>query len=274
MAHFGYPNFVYIDTVIRHLKYMKGEFVITIQKKIIYWIGGLLGMSILIASACSKPKSIGGIFVIGGIHQHHENAQLYTYERMGEIYQHLKPDILCVECEQKYIDDGSDIGMPFDFQKFMVPFARKDKIPIFGIDWWDKERGKQWEQLQQEAFQDSTLMPEIRLVGGMFSLLNNYFKSRDFEEINMRYITELWAAKNAFKYHVLSQCPQYKPIIEFERERNNRMVQNIIRIAESHPNDRVLIAVGIDHKYYIERELRKKGIRVLDVEEVVKKWWK
>lgn len=52
------------------------------------------------------------------------------------------------------------------------------------------------------------------------------------------------------------------------------MVPNIIRIVEFHPDDRNLIAVGIDHKYYIERELRKKGIRVLDVEKVVKKWWK
>ncbi|MCK4528877.1 hypothetical protein KAW18_16025 [candidate division WOR-3 bacterium] len=244
-----------------------------IQKRINYCIGGLLGI-MLITSSCSKPKPIGEVFVIGGIHQSHKNAQLYTYERMCEIYQHLKPDILCVETEQKYIDDGSDIGMPFDFQKFMVPFARKDKIPIFGIDWWDREKGEKWKKLQQKAFTDSTLIPEIELIGGMFSLLNDYFKAKDFKEINSRYTTDIWAAKSDFKYHILSQHPEYKFIVEFEEERNNRMVQNIIRIVKSHPDDRILIAVGIDHKYYIERELQKKGIRVLYVEEIIREWWK
>ena len=262
------------ERVILHLRYMKGEFVMTTQKKVIYWIGGLLGMTMLITSACSKHKSIGGVFVIGGIHQHHESAQLYTYERMGKIYQHLRPDILCVECVQKYIDDGSDIGMPFDFQKFMVPFARKDKIPIFGIDWSDKEGEKKWKQLQQKAFTDSTLIPEIKLLEGMFILLNDYFKVKDFKEINSRYITDIWAARSNYKYHILSQHTEYKYIVEYEEERNRHIVQNIIRIVELHPNDKILIAVGIDHKYYIERELRKRGVRVLDVEEVVREWWK
>lgn len=40
-----------------------------------------------------------------------------------------------------------------------------------------------------KAFQDATITPEISLVEGMFFLLNDYFKMKDFEEINMRYIT-------------------------------------------------------------------------------------
>ena len=245
----------------------------TKQAKIIHGIVSLFGIILLITLACSRSKPRGGVFVIGGIHQCHESALLYTYERMGEIYQHLRPDILCVEAEQKCIDDGSDIGMPFDFQKLMVPFARKDKIPIFGIDWWDKEKGEKWKQLQQKAFTDSTLMAEIKLIGGMFDLLNDYFKVKDFKEINSRYITDIWAAKSNYKYHLLSKYPEYKFISEYEEERNNHIVQNIIRIVQSHPNARVLVAVGIDHKYYIERELRGKGIRVLDAEEAVKEWW-
>ena len=222
----------------------------------------------------ARHNPIGQVFVIGGIHQSHESAQLYTYKRMGEIYQHLRPDILCVEVEQKYIDDNSDRGMPFDFQKFMVPFARKDRVPIFGIDWWDKEKGEKWKKLQHKAFTDSTLIPEFELIAGMFSLLNTYFKARDFKEINSRYITDIWAAKNNLKYHIMSVHPEYKFIAEFEEERNNHIVKNIFKIVKLHPDDRILIAIGIDHKYYIEQELRGKGIGVLNVEEVVREWWK
>lgn len=52
-----------------------------------------------LTSSCFAQKSSGGVFVLGGIHQTHETAKYYTYERMGEIYQQLKPDVLCVETQ-------------------------------------------------------------------------------------------------------------------------------------------------------------------------------
>ena len=54
-----------------------------------------------------SADSTAGVFVLGGIHQSHEEATLYTYERMGQVYRHLKPDILAVECLQEYIEDSS-----------------------------------------------------------------------------------------------------------------------------------------------------------------------
>ena len=138
------------------------------------------GMSLL-TNYCFAQKSSGGVFVLGGIHQSHEKAKYYTYEGMGEIYQQLKPDILCVETKQKYVDDGSFKETPFDFKKFMIPLAQKDKIPIYGIDWWDNNKGKKWQELQQKAFNDPAFISEIKLIGGMFSLLNEYFENKDLK---------------------------------------------------------------------------------------------
>jgi len=244
------------------------------QAKMIYITGILLGIILIIILACHRHKSIGGVFVIGGIHKHHESAQIYTYERMGEIYHHLKPDILCVETQQKYVNDNSYTGTPFDFKKFMIPLAQRDKTPIYGIDWWDNEKGQKWQKLQQKAFNDTSLSSEIKLIGGIFSLLNEYFKSKDFEDINSQYITNLWKSKSEFKYHILSQYSEYEFITEFENERNNHIVNNILKIIKEHPDKKILIAIGIDHKYYIEQELRKRGVHILNVKEVVQKWWK
>lgn len=209
------------------------------------------------------------VFVVGGIHQSHERAKLYTYQRMGQLVSELRPELLCVEVEQRYIDDGSDRGMPYDFQKFMVPLARKEGIPVVGIDWWDEKRGDTWKQLQKEAFADPTIAPETALLGGLFRLLNGYFQERDFAEINSPEITALWEAQNEMKYKVFRQHPKYKAIDEFEKDRNNHMVENILQAIRLHPGKRVLVAVGIDHKYYIERELRRRGIRTLQVDEVI-----
>ncbi len=245
-----------------------------IKAKTIYRICNLLGIITIVPFACHGHKPIGEIFVIGGIHRSHESAQIYTYERMGEIYQHLKPDILCIETQQKYVDDDSYMGTPFDFKRFMIPLAQKDKTPIYGIDWWDDEKGQKWQELQQKAFNDTSLSSEIKLIGGIFLLLNEYFKSKDFEDINSQYITNLWKAKNEFKYYILSRYSEYEFIAEFENERNNHIVNNILKIIKEHPDKKILIAIGIDHKYYIERELRKRGIHVLNVKEVIQKWWK
>lgn len=215
-----------------------------------------------------SKKSSGGVFVLGGIHQGHETAKNYTYERMGEIYRQLKPDILCVETKQKYVDDGSFRETPFDFKKFLIPLAKQDQIPIYGIDWWDNEKGKKWRELQQQAFNDSTLIADVRLFGGLFLLFNEYFMNKDFEEINSKYITALWEAKNEFKYHVFSQHHEYKYISEFERKRNNHIVDNIMKVAKQNPNNKILVAIGIDHKYYIEKELEKRNIKVYQIENI------
>jgi hypothetical protein len=222
----------------------------------------------LLTKPCFAQKSSGGVFVLGGIHQSHEKAKYYTYERLGEIYQQLKPDILCVETKQKYVDDDSFKKTPFDFKKFIIPLAQKDKTPIYGIDWWDKEKGKKWQELQQKAFNDSSLISEIKLFGGMFSLFNEYFENNDFEEINLQYITNLWKAKSEFKYHIFTQHPEYKFITEFENERNNHIVDNILKIVKENPNKKILVAIGIDHKYYIEKELEKYDVEVYQVENI------
>ena len=218
--------------------------------------------------------SAAGVFVLGGIHQAHEEARFYTYERMGQVYQHLKPDVLAVECVREYVEDGSFTGMPFDFKRAVLPFAVEDQIPIYGIDWWDEGKGEEWQALQMEAQRDSTMRADITLLGGMFGLLNGYFCEKDFRDINSDEITAVWSAKNQLKYAVLRRSPKYRRIEDFERERNDHIVGSIIDVVNRHPGSRVLVAVGIDHKYYIESALREQSIHVLSVEEVLESWWK
>lgn len=229
------------------------------------------------ASSVSHPTmGSGGVFVLGGIHESHKLARTYTYERMGEIYAHLKPDVLCVEVEQRFLDDASDHGMPFDFAKFMVPAARKDGIPIVGIDWeaWKSAKMDRWRLLQEQAASDPRLAPEEKLFASLFEQLNAYFVERDFAEVNAPEITELWAAKSSFKYAALKRYPEYASIVEFERDRNEHMLASVLDAVARYPNRRILVGVGIDHKYYLDHELRARGITVLEAQEVATKWWR
>lgn len=229
----------------------------------------LILVSGLILLICfgARAQPAPGVFVLGGIHQGHETAKYYTYKRMGEIYQLLKPDVLCVETQQKHVEDGSFRGTPYDFINFMIPLAQKDQTPIYGIDWWDNEQGEKWRELQRKAYNDTTIYSEIVLIGGLFSLFDGYFKNKDFREINSRYITRLWKAKNEFKYHVFNQYSEYVFIVQYENERNNHIVENILKVIAENPGKNILVAIGIDHKYYIEDKLEEYGVRVYQVEE-------
>ncbi len=225
------------------------------------------------SAGADSVASVAGVFVLGGIHQAHEEAKLYTYERMGEVYRHLKPDVLALECVQAHVEDGSFTGMPFDFKRAILPLAVEDRIPIYGIDWWDEARGGEWQALQMEAQRDSVMQADIMLFWGMFGLLNTYFCEKDFRDINSDEITAIWSAKSEFKYAVLRRSPRYWRIADFEQERNDHIVGSIVDVVARHPGSRVLVAVGIDHKYYIENALREQGIRVFGVEEVLESWW-
>jgi len=218
--------------------------------------------------ASSKVKMKTGVFVLGGIHQAHEKAKIYTYQRMGQIYEKLKPDVLCVETLPKFSADNSFTGTPYDFKKYVIPAAQKDGIPISGIDWWDNEKGKKWEELQDQASNDATLQKEIDLLGGMFKLLNDYFIRSDFREINSEHVTRMWAAKDRFRNDVFEKHSKYAFLKEYERMRNENIAKNILDTVKKYPDKSVLVAVGIAHKYYIEQALREHEIKVLSVDEL------
>jgi len=237
------------------------------------WCRMSIPMINLLLFACvltvkSQSSISGGVFVLGGIHQSHEKAKIYTYERMGEIYKELNPDILLVETLPKYATDKSFKGTPYDFAKFMVPLALKDSTPIYGIDWWDKEKGEKWRILQKELFRDSSFLAEINLFGSMFTILNGYFIEKNFVEINSEFITNIWKAKSEFKYSVMRQSLKYSFIADYEEERNDSIVANVLHIVKNNPNKKILVAIGIDHKYYIEDKLRNFNIKVFRTDEI------
>lgn len=229
----------------------------------------ILICSLSSAFAQEKPP----VFVIGGIHQAHDKAARYTYARMGEVYGHLRPDVLCVEAFQRNIDDGSFALVPRDFSLFMVPAAKKDGIPIIGIDWWS-DKGDRWIELQRKSGDDPRLAAAEGIWSGMFQNLMSYFVQNDFEQINGPEVTTLWAAKNRFRDSVLVTYPEYKLIPEFERERNEQMLAKTLAAVRAHPGKRILVAVGIDHKFFLEEGLRANGVRVMEVADVMREWWK
>lgn len=221
-----------------------------------------------------SQKGRGGVFVLGGIHQTHERAEKYTYARLGEVFTHLAPDVLCVEANQRFVADGSNKGMPRDFALHILPLARKRKIPVFGIDNWTPGAFDSWQKEQRKAAANPALRAEVMLIGGLFRLLNDYFVKRDFAEINDEAITALWRAKSELKYRIYRSRPAYRSIWEFERKRNDFMVAAVKRAIRQHPGRRILVAVGIDHKYYIEQALRDERVRVLTVAEAKAEWWR
>lgn len=240
-----------------------------------YLSTGILIAVLFLQCAMSGCYSLNAsVFVLGSIHADHDRAALYTAERLDEVYHGLRPEVLCVETLPAHVADGTFRLTPREFKRRLIPSARRDGIQIVGIDWWDDLRGQRWKELQAAAFVDPRIQAEMRLASGLFDLLGSYFRERDFAEIDAPQITDLWAAKNAIKYAALFRVPEYREIVEFERERNEHMVMHIMTALKRFPGARALVAVGIDHKYYLERALARRGIRVLQVDDVLREWRK
>lgn len=68
--------------------------------------------------------------------------------------------------------------------------------------------------------------------------------------------------------HVFNQYPEYAFIVQHENERNKRIVENILKVIADNPNKYILVAIGIDHKYFIEDSLESKGIKVYQANEM------
>jgi tetratricopeptide (TPR) repeat protein len=178
-----------------------------------------------------------------------------------------------VESNPEWFAKGQFYRETYEAQHLAVPFARDNKIPVYGIDWIGnlRENSYSWrnhiEQVKNiKKVLESPIAESVQYQYGLSSWSRqiavednperdfNVLNGAEYGEKSLKWIDEGKGKKGS---------PQ-----EYMEERDNHIVDYITAAADNHPGERMAVVIGSMHKADLERKLRAKGFKVVGPQSV------
>lgn len=220
-------------------------------------------LSVLINGEC---KSQTKLYLIPALHGFHKQNNNYTYDSLRLQISRLKPDIIAVEIRKTDMpEDTSYLKKNYPFEMWMMPYWFPG-IKMEGFDWLGNDiEGKRipenyWIDISSIKKAERELSNDLQ-----FSLRCQKCDSLNTERIEIlknSSLNEILNSKDAILCNQYHDCisailtgSAYELIPKFNRERNNRILENIIEIKDRNPGKTIVVVTGDDHYVYIKSRI-------------------
>lgn len=173
---------------------------------------------------------------------------------IGAINQ-FKPEVIFTEVRPQFsgpIDGSIDGGIE---QSFVYAFADFNKVDVVPIDWFDDE----YISLNKaENIQEQTDARVSEKISPLYSEYLDQFKKASFEELNgprvTRLVQSIYDLYDTFGYRS-------------SKIRNEKICSNFKAALSKYQGKRILTVFGLDHRYFLEKCVEGKDLKVLDISE-------
>jgi len=201
------------------------------------------------------------IGILGAIHSDEMREEFnYSLERMKEIIDDFKPDIICGEVRlsdyTKYLDDESYNGYlgPNEYGRLILPYCKERNVMFVPIDHYEDES-------VGISYEDNKSMEEIAAF------------EKSFKKIMEEYLSYGHSSKLAFNSLRFNDFIRNKQLLQklfnedvhqvYWEQRNKDMVQNITNTIKNNPDARILCIAGAEHSYWFCDELQQLNHNVI-----------
>ncbi len=206
----------------------------------------LLFISILILTGCAMRGRImqkNQISTLGSLHGYMLKNTKYTLGNFISAIYAYKPDVILTEVLPSApgpLDGSIDGGIE---QSVVYAVAASLSIEVIPVDWFDdsliEEMSKEESKLTSEAKKE----------------IEPYWMkyTQDFAQLSLLELNSQDTQNLVEKIYDLYE----KHGLTTSRKRNDRILENIQIALKNISNKRILIIYGLDHKYFLDRELKK-----------------
>lgn len=216
----------------------------------------LLLLSLASAAVAEQQPAQTEVVVVPTLHGLHMRTPNYSYGSLMDVYKAVSPDAVAVEIRPEELAKGNVLDGPGEMAIF-VDLAKQEHRPVYGIDWWLESTAK----ARSKNFQSADPVAEAHEMAELRSAFGN----ASFEE-------GLWGYADPRFQDMLRQDHNMRVRFYGDQstvnsyQRNLWMTNRILRAAAKHPKQRLLVAVGYEHKFILENQLRlDPKIKVLDL---------
>jgi tetratricopeptide (TPR) repeat protein len=227
-------------------------------------------------NATVTPNRRETILIIGVEHAPGQfRSEKFSPAHIRAALEAFKPQIVGVECNPEWYAKGQFYRSTYEAQHLAVPFARDNKIPVYGIDWIGnlRENDYSWRRHIEQVRNIKKVLesPDAESAHYQYGLSSWSHQiavedslERDFDVLNSAEYGEKslkWIDEGKGK----KGSPQ-----EYMEERDNHITDYITSVADKHSGSRIAIVIGAMHKADLERKLRLRGFRVVGPQSITR----
>jgi hypothetical protein len=203
------------------------------------------------------------VIVLVTLHRMHETVPGYSFDRLGRIIEHLKPDVLCVELQPEDLTARPDESTKREYPKVIYPLIDRHHYRVYALEPAEptysaiiKPYVAGAQAFQQE--QPSMASAFGQYSKGLYAGLTAYWTSP--ARINDATTDAQLRAKHALQQAMMGAAER----TGWQRW-NGEFLATITRAARENPGKRIVVTVGAEHGYWLRGHLADvPGLKLLD----------
>ncbi len=211
----------------------------------------------LIFQAMVPEANKTDILVLGTLHLDERKAPFYI-RRLKEVVQMLKPAVICAELLPEQLAGEMATGSKPEYESAILPVAKQLEIPVVSMS-GRLEEGRELDdklrEIERQIADDILLKTRM----DMIELLVAKSYTRLHELVRQPEALDMLQAE---AYHLLSVAPRHDVLESFFpdfhhiwTEYNERYFKKIIETVGHYPAKLVLVTIGLDHKFWLDKKL-------------------
>jgi len=225
----------------------------------------------------------------------HEKTNYITPDTLLKIFNKIQPDVILLELEQKhfnkefqydtskyplkdYLVNNENIAS-YNYQKThgtqLRPFDLEGRHDFYVKEKYNENENTMFKDML-ECYKTNQLSENCKLdFEILLFALSNYsgLKFNSLREANSDVSTKFMALKNKINFDIMLSVIKNTPALnkwqkfaelrkDYWEQRNNGMVNNILKYTDEFKDKKIVILVGNDHRYILLDKLKQKHVSV------------
>jgi predicted MPP superfamily phosphohydrolase len=227
----------------------------------------LIFFSCFTVSFAQKKKT--KIFVLSALHQLHEQTKFYSFEALSQIIEKQKPDVLAVELTPSDLQTRKEQKTKQEYQRSVFPLIDKHKYTVIPLEPVEPKFTQIITLVRESEKELREKSPEK---GEAFSAYNRLLFDYFFKtwtsplEVNSTQTDALLEVKHNYQNELFGT----KQVQGWESW-NRHFLEVILEAAQKHQGKKIVVLVGVEHSYWLRKELGKnQDVILLKPEQILK----
>ncbi len=212
------------------------------------------------ASARPAPAQV---VVLATLHRMHETVPAYSYARLGQLIEQLKPDVLCVEVQPGDLVARPEESTKREYPKVIYPLIDRHHYRVYAMEPAEPVYSDIIKPYAAggQAFQGaepSSAEAFGHYSEGLYAGLVAYWTTP--ARINDAITDAQFQAKHALQQALIGPAEH----TGWQRW-NHQFLATVVRAARENPGKRIVVTVGVEHGYWLRAHLAEvPGVKLLD----------
>ena len=205
------------------------------------------------------------VIIIATLHQFHAQCNFYSLDHLRTIIEKINPDIICVELTAEDLKSKKDQAIKIEYPKCIIPLAKKKGYKLIPMEPNEPEYSRLVNKYKQAYQKIDPKKKEIfnLYTKLLFDYLFAYWKS--LVDVNSQLTNALFELKHKFQNSLFGSVEE-----QCWEDWNNHFLNTILKVAETHKGKNMLVAVGVEHVYWLKKHLKSNStIKIVEFNEAV-----